>query len=449
MEKLVIIGAGESGVGAAILGKQKGYRVFVSDNGKISEKHKQELLKNRIKFEENRHTVDKVLRANTIIKSPGISDKILLIQKIRQNNIPIISEIEFASRFTDATIIGITGTNGKTTTAILTHEILKKAEFNVCLAGNIGNSFAKQVAKNNYEVYVLELSSFQLNGIKNFNSHIAIITNIAPDHLDRYDYDFSKYIDSKFKITKNQKYSDYLIYDADNLPIQNWLKNNKAKAKLIPFSIEKKLQFGATLRNNKIVINLKKKFNMPISSLSIKGKHNVKNAMASTMAVRLLKAKKDFIKESLENFEGVEHRLEKVAKINSVEYINDSKATNINATFYALECMDKPTIWIAGGVDKGNDYTNLLPLVREKVKAIVCLGIDNEKIKKIFSNVVSTIVETAAADEAVKLSHKLSEEGDTILLSPACASFDLFEDYRDRGHQFKKAVYNCNKVISD
>jgi UDP-N-acetylmuramoylalanine--D-glutamate ligase len=441
MERLVILGGGESGVGTAILGKQKGYEIFVSDKGVISKKYKEVLLNNEIDFEENQHTESKILNADLVMKSPGIPDKVALVQKLIKKSIPVISEIEFAAQFTKATIIGITGSNGKTTTTLLVHHILKNAGLSVGIAGNIGDSFAQQVAEETYENYVLELSSFQLDGIENFNSHIAILTNITPDHLGRYEYDFNKYIASKFRITKNQKETDYLIYDADDEAINNWLKENKTSAKLVPFSLEKELEYGAYIKDNNIIININKdKINMPISTLSIKGKHNTKNALAATMAAQLLKIRKQNIKESLENFEGAEHRLENVAKVYGVEYINDSKATNVNATFYALECMDKTTVWIVGGVDKGNDYNDLLPLVREKVKAIVCLGLDNDKIKNMFGNVVDIIVETAGAEEAVKVSHKLAERGEVVLLSPACASFDLFDNYEDRGRQFKKAV---------
>jgi UDP-N-acetylmuramoylalanine--D-glutamate ligase len=438
---LVILGAGESGVGTALLGKQKGYKVFVSDKGEILKKYKEVLVQNEIDFEENQHTESKILNADLVMKSPGISGKIALVQKLIKNTIPVISEIEFAAQYTKATIIGITGSNGKTTTTLLIHHILKNAGLNVGVAGNIGDSFAQQVAEKSYTNYVLELSSFQLDGIVNFNSHIAILTNITPDHLDRYEYDFNKYIASKFRITKNQTASDYLIYDADDTAINNWLKENKTQAKLVPFSIEKELEYGAYIKDHHIIININKdKIKMPISTLSIKGKHNIKNSMAATMAAELLSIRKEFIKESLSSFEGAEHRLEEVAKINGIEYINDSKATNVNATFYALECMDKTTVWIVGGVDKGNDYNDLLPLVREKVKAIVCLGLDNDKIKQTFGNVVDIIVETAGAEEAVKVSHKLAESGEAVLLSPACASFDLFKNYEDRGLQFKKAV---------
>lgn len=443
MKRLVVLGGGESGVGTAILGKQKGYDVFVSDKGEIAKKYKEVLLHNNIDFEDKNHTESKIINADIVMKSPGIPDKVPLVKMLAQKGIPVISEIEFAGQFTNATIVGITGSNGKTTTTMLTHHILKNAGLNVGMGGNIGKSFAQLVSENEFENYVLELSSFQLDGVENFNSHIAILTNISPDHLDRYDYDYSKYIASKFRITKNQTANDYLIYDADNEEINNWLKNNKTKATLVPFSIEKELEFGAFLKNNTITINIQTEtVTMPLSSLSLKGKHNTKNAMAATMAAQLLKVRKEFIKESLENFEGAEHRLEFVAKINDVEYINDSKATNVNATFYALECMDKSTIWIVGGVDKGNDYTDLLPLVREKVRAIVCLGVDNEKIKNTFGSVVENIIETAGAEEAVKVSRKLSEKGDVVLLSPACASFDLFENYEDRGRQFKNAVKN-------
>lgn len=443
MKRLVVLGGGESGVGTAILGKQKGYDVFVSDKGEIAKKYKEVLLHNNIDFEDKNHTESKIINADIVMKSPGIPDKVPFVKMLAQKGIPVISEIEFAGQFTNATIVGITGSNGKTTTTMLTHHILKNAGLNVGMGGNIGKSFAQLVSENEFENYVLELSSFQLDGVDKFNSHIAILTNISPDHLDRYDYDYSKYIASKFRITKNQTANDYLIYDADNEEINNWLTNNKTKATLVPFSIEKELEFGAFLKNNTITINIQTEtVTMPLSSLSLKGKHNTKNAMAATMAAQLLKVRKEFIKESLENFEGAEHRLEFVAKINDVEYINDSKATNVNATFYALECMDKSTIWIVGGVDKGNDYTDLLPLVREKVRAIVCLGVDNEKIKNTFGSVVENIIETAGAEEAVKVSRKLSEKGDVVLLSPACASFDLFENYEDRGRQFKNAVKN-------
>ena len=439
--RLVVLGAGESGVGTAILGKQKGYDVFVSDQGIIAEKYKEVLLKNDILFEEGKHTESKILAADLVMKSPGIPEKVPLVKQLKSNGIPVISEIEFASKYTDAVIVGITGSNGKTTTTMLVNHILKKANLNVGMGGNIGDSFAQQVAENKYDIQVLELSSFQLDGIVDFAPHIAIITNITPDHLDRYDYKFENYIHSKFRITENQTENDFLIYDFDDAVIAKWLKNNKTKATLLPFSIEKELEQGVYLKNDNIIINYKKEETlMNISTLALKGKHNTKNAMAASMATSLLKVRKDTIRESLEDFEGAEHRLEMVLKINGVQYINDSKATNVNATFYALDCVKAPIVWIVGGVDKGNDYLDLMPMVREKVKAIICLGLDNQKIIQTFNNVVDLIVETAGAEEAVKVAYKIAEKGDTVLLSPACASFDLFENYEDRGNKFKEAV---------
>ncbi|WP_422090318.1 UDP-N-acetylmuramoyl-L-alanine--D-glutamate ligase [Tenacibaculum ovolyticum] len=441
MKRLVVLGGGESGIGAALLGKQKGFDVFVSDKGSVSDKYKKILVDNSIDFEENQHTENKIFNANVVVKSPGIPDKVALIQQLNLKGISVISEIEFASEFTNATVVGVTGSNGKTTTTMLLGHVLKKAGLEIGVGGNIGDSFAKQVAEQNHKEYVLELSSFQLDGIVDFKPHIAIITNISPDHLDRYDYDYDKYINSKFRITKNQTESDFLIYDADDEAMRDWLSKNKINAKKIPFSIEKELKYGVFLRQDKIIMKLKTEdILMNVSELTLEGKHNTKNAMAVAMAARLLKVRKETIAESLSDFEGVEHRLENVQKINGVQFINDSKATNVNAVFYALECMDSPTVWIVGGVDKGNDYTDLLPLVREKVKAIVCLGLDNQKIIETFGNVVDVLVETAGAEEAVKVANKVAKSGDVVLLSPACASFDLFESYEDRGDKFKEAV---------
>ena len=441
LKQLVILGAGESGVGTAILGKQKGYNVFVSDKGTIAEKYKKVLLNNDISFEEGNHSESKIFEADLVMKSPGIPDKIQLIKELKQKGIPVISEIEFASKYTNKVIVGITGSNGKTTTTMLVNHILKKAGLNVSMGGNIGESFALQVAEEKSDIYVLELSSFQLDGIETFAPHIAIITNITPDHLDRYDYKFENYINSKFRVTENQTEDDFLIYDFDDAVISNWLKNNKVKATLLPFSIERELKKGVYLKDEQIIMNYKTEQKiMGISTLALKGKHNTKNAMAAAMTASLLKVRKDTIRESLEDFEGAEHRLENVLKINGVQYINDSKATNVNATFYALDCMQSPTVWIVGGVDKGNDYLDLMPLVREKVKAIICLGVDNLKIVNTFYNVVDLIVETAGAEEAVKVAYKIAEKGDVVLLSPACASFDLFENYEDRGNKFKQAV---------
>lgn len=441
MKRLVILGGGESGVGTAILGKKKGYEVFVSDKGSIAKKYKEVLLHHEINFEEQQHTESLILNADVVMKSPGIPEKVTIVQKLIEKNISVISEIEFASQYTDAMLIGITGSNGKTTTTMLTHHLMKQAEMNVGIAGNIGDSFAQQIAEETYESYVLELSSFQLDGIKEFKPHIAMITNITPDHLDRYEYDFKKYVASKFRVTKNQTKDDFLIYDADDKAIEEGLKEHPTNAKLVPFSIERELEYGAFLKEDKIITKLNtEEFRMSISKLTLQGKHNVKNTMASALASQLLNVRSQSIKESLANFEGVEHRLENVQKVNGVQFINDSKATNVNATFYALECMEDPTVWIVGGVDKGNDYEDLLPLVREKVKAIVCLGEDNEKLKAVFSNVVELMIETAGAEEAVKVAYKIAQRGDAVLLSPACASFDLFENYEDRGRQFKKAV---------
>ena len=441
MKKLVILGGGESGVGAAILGKQKGYEVFVSDSGSIAKKYKKVLLHHEINFEEHQHSEPIVLNADLVVKSPGIPNNVAIVKDLTSKKVSVISEIEFASYYTKATIIGVTGSNGKTTTSLITNHLLKSANINVGIAGNIGNSFAQQVSEQNFDSFVIELSSFQLDGIINFRPHIAIITNITPDHLDRYDYDFNNYVASKFRITKNQTKDDFLIYDVDDRTINKWIKNHKIKAQLIPFSIQKEVNNGAFLKEDTIVIKLnKEEFSMSISNLKLQGKHNVKNTMAGALATQLLNVRSQSIKDSLANFEGAEHRLENVQKVNGVQFINDSKATNVNATFYALECMEQSTVWIVGGVDKGNDYEDLLPLVREKVKAIVCLGEDNEKLKAIFYNVVDLMIETAGAEEAVKVAYKLSQPGDTVLLSPACASFDLFENYEDRGRQFKSAV---------
>lgn len=442
--RLVVLGGGESGVGTAILGKKKGYDVFVSDFGKIKENYKEVLTINGIAWEDEKHTEDLILNADVVMKSPGIPEKAPIVKKLIEKGIPVISEIEFAIQFTDATTVGITGSNGKTTTTLLTYHLLKQGGLNVGLAGNIGKSFAWQVAENKFDIYVLELSSFQLDGIINYKPHVAILTNISPDHLDRYNYDYSLYINSKFRITKNQTEADYLIYDNEDEAIQNWLKNNKIKANKVPFSLtEKPENDGGFIKDNNINSTIKNElFTMPINELALEGKHNIKNAMAATAVAQLLNIRKQTIRESLTNFQGVEHRLEKVLKIQGVQYINDSKATNVNSVFYALDSMTTPTVWIVGGVDKGNDYDELMPLVREKVKAIVCLGVDNTKISNAFNNVVDVMVETTSMSEAVQLAQRLAEKGDSVLLSPACASFDLFENYEDRGKQFKQAVHN-------
>jgi UDP-N-acetylmuramoylalanine--D-glutamate ligase len=443
MKRLVILGGGESGVGTAILGKKKGYDVFVSDFGKIKENYKEVLTINEIAWEEEKHTESLVLNAGLVMKSPGIPEKSPIVKKLLEKGVPVISEIEFAAQYTDATMIGITGSNGKTTTTMLTYHLLKSAGLNVGLGGNIGKSFAWQVAENQFDVYVLELSSFQLDGIVNYRPHIAVITNISPDHLDRYNYNYNEYIDSKFRITKNQQESDFLIYDDDDEAISEWLSKNKTKPNKIPFSISKQLETGASIKDKTMKINIKEEeFTMDTNFLALEGKHNMKNAMAAASVAQLMKIRKETIRESLSNFQGVEHRLEKVLKIQNVQYINDSKATNVNATFFALDSMTVPTVWIVGGVDKGNDYADLMPLVREKVKAIVCLGVDNKKIIDAFGNVVDMMVEVDSMTDAVRTSQRLAEKGDAVLLSPACASFDLFENYEDRGKQFKQAVQN-------
>ena len=443
MQRLVILGGGESGVGTAILGKKKGYDVFVSDYGKIKDNYKEVLTINGIKWEEETHTEHKILNADIVMKSPGIPDKSGIVKKIKEKNIQIVSEIEFAASFTKAITIGITGSNGKTTTTMLTYHLLKSAGLNVGLGGNIGKSFAWQVAEDRYDYYVLELSSFQLDGIFDYKPHIAVLTNISPDHLDRYDYKYENYIASKFRITMNQTQSDYFIYDADDEAIAEWLKNNKTKAQLIPFSLSKTFEKGAFLKDNKMEVNInEEEFIMETEYIALEGKHNLKNAMAATSVAKLMQIRKETIRESLSNFQGVEHRLEKVLKIQNVQYINDSKATNVNATFFALDSMNTPTVWIVGGVDKGNDYTELMSLVNEKVKAIICLGVDNKKIIDAFGNIVDVMIEVDSMNDAVKMAQRLSEKGDTVLLSPACASFDLFENYEDRGRQFKQAVQN-------
>lgn len=441
--RLVVLGGGESGVGTAILGKRKGYEVFVTDFGKIKENYRQVLIDNEIAWEDEKHTEDLILNADVVMKSPGIPEKAAIVKKLIEKGIPVISEIEFAAPFTEAITIGITGSNGKTTTTMLTYHLLHSAGLNVGLGGNIGKSFAWQVAENKFDSYVLELSSFQLDGIINYKPHIAIITNISPDHLDRYEYNYQNYIDSKFRITMNQTEEDYLIYDADDEAIAEWLKNNKTKAKLIPFSLTKTFNEGAYIKENTMEVNInQEEFKMETEYIALEGKHNMKNAMAATSVAKLMQIRNATIRESLSNFQGVEHRLEKVLKIQNVQYINDSKATNVNATFFALDSMNTPTVWIVGGVDKGNDYNELMSMVREKVKAIICLGVDNRKIIDVFGNVVDIMVEVTNMNDAVRMAQRISEKGDTVLLSPACASFDLFENYEDRGRQFKQAVHN-------
>jgi UDP-N-acetylmuramoylalanine--D-glutamate ligase len=442
-KRLVILGSGESGVGSAVLGKKQGYEVFVSDKGIIAEKYREALQKEEINFEEGKHTEEKVLAADEVIKSPGIPDKIELVQKLRKKGVPVISEIEFAGRFTNAKKICITGSNGKTTTTLLTYHMLKKAGYNVGLGGNVGKSFALQVAREKFDYYVLELSSFQLDGMFDFRADVAVLLNITPDHLDRYDYDFSKYAASKFRITRNQDRARHFVYNADDQVMADYMNKHIIHATSIPFSIKKHIEGdGAYLNENKLTLNYKnqKPLIMTIEQLSLQGRHNVYNSMAASMAARIVDVRKEIIRESLQDFQNIEHRLEFVASINGIEFINDSKATNVNSTWYALESMEKPVVWICGGQDKGNNYDELTELVKQRVKAIVCLGKDNSRIIAAFKDHVETIVETDTAADAVAASYKIGKKGDVVLLSPACASFDLFQNYEDRGMQFKAAV---------
>ncbi len=435
-----ILGAGESGVGAAILAKKEGWNVFVSDFGSIKQEYKDELDLNELKWEENQHSEDIILKSDLVIKSPGIPDKAPLIKKLKEKGTKIISEIEFGGYYLKAKTICITGSNGKTTTTMLTYHILRKAGINVGLAGNVGKSFAKQIATEEFDWYVLELSSFQLDDMFEFRADIAMILNITPDHLDRYDYQMQNYVDSKFRVLQNQTSTDWFIYNNEDPIILKEISQRDVKAKIAPFSLVKEMEFGASTIEELFTININEKLIMSIHDLALKGKHNAQNSMASGIAARLLDIRSSVIRESLEDFVNVEHRLEFVAKVHGIEFINDSKATNINSTWFALETMEKPTVWIVGGVDKGNDYSELLDLVKTKVKAIICLGLDNQKIIDTFSGSVETIVEAKSAMEAVAYGYRLASKDETVLLSPACASFDLFENYEHRGDLFKEAV---------
>ena len=437
----VVLGAGESGTGTAVLAKKKGYDVFVSDQGKIKQKYKDVLLHFDIQWEEEKHSTDKILTAVEVMKSPGIPDKAELVKKLNKKGIPVISEIEFAVRYTNAKLIGISGSNGKTTTTLLIYHILKKAGLNVGLAGNVGKSFAMQVAENNYNYYVLELSSFQLDGMFNTKLNTAILLNITPDHLDRYDNEMQNYVDSKMKIVNNQTEKDVFIYNWDDEIIRKEIKKRNVKSIMIPFSLNSEFKEGAFFKEKKIVFNINKtNFDMSIEELALQGKHNLANSMAAGIAARVEDLRKDVIRESLSDFKNVEHRMEFVAKIHDVIYVNDSKATNVNSTWFAIECTHTPVILILGGKDKGNDYTMLFDLVKDKVKLIICLGKDNAKIHSAFAHLNKEMIDVKSAEEAVAVSYHKAENGDTVLLSPACASFDLFENYEDRGHKFKQAV---------
>jgi len=442
-KKIVILGAGESGTGSAVLAQKHDFEVFVSDKGQIKEEYREILHKYKIKYEEGNHNEDIILAADEVIKSPGIAENAPLIAKIREKGIPVISEIEFAGRYAGGVKICITGSNGKTTVTNLIYHILKKAGKNVAMTGNVGNSFAMAVAEGSYDYYVIELSSFQLDGMYEFRSDIAVLMNITPDHLDRYGYKLQNYIDSKFRITQNQRRADFLIFwDGDPI-IKAELSKKKYGMTLLPFSDEISEGMAAYIKNDELIIDYPNKSNiMTIHELALKGRHNTYNSMAAAIAGKVLNIRKEVIRESLADFQGVEHRLEPVITVSGINFINDSKATNVNSTWYAIECMENNIVWIVGGIDKGNDYSELFPVVIKKVKAIVCLGKDNRKIVEAFKDKIVTIVETTSMEEAVRSAYYLAKKGETVLLSPACASFDLFKNYEDRGRQFKEAVRN-------
>lgn len=439
--KIIILGGGESGVGAALLAKKKGMEVFLSDKGSIKDSYKKQLEDAEIEFEEGSHDEERILSADWVIKSPGIPKKADLIKKIKEKGIRLSSEIEFASEFTDAKIIAITGSNGKTTTTSLIYHILKNARFNVGLGGNIGKSFAKQVAEEQYDYFVLEISSFQLDDIQNFRPYISLLLNLSPDHLDQYNYNYEEYTLAKFNIAKNQQNNDFFICNKDDEMSQKLLSRVDINAKKLLFSLNEGLEEGGFATNDHIFVKLEgRTFSMPIGEMSLVGKHNVANCLAASITAKLLNISDNSLVESLKTFQSVEHRLEQFAEIDGVKYINDSKATNVNATYYALESMKTPTIWIVGGVDKGNDYTEIEELVKEKVKAIVCLGVDNKKIIDFFGANKELIYDTSNLEECVKIAKNIAHKGDTVLLSPCCASFDLFKSYEDRGKKFKQAV---------
>ncbi len=442
-KSVAILGGGESGVGAAILAQKKGYEVFLSDLGKIKSKYKNVLSNYEIDFEEEKHSVERILNVGLVVKSPGIPETAPLIIQLKEKGIPVISEIEFGGKYSSAKTICITGSNGKTTTTLLLYHILKSAGLNVGLAGNVGKSFAWQVAVENFDFYVIELSSFQLDGMYDFRADVSVLMNITPDHLDRYGYDMQNYTNSKFRVIQNQTKSDYFIFSGDDEVIQNEIKKRKIEPALISFSLNKPAEIGAGIIENQIIININKnQFSMSILDLSLHGKHNTYNSMAAGIASMLFEIRDDQLRESLSDFTGVEHRLERFLKVHGIEFNNDSKATNVNSTWYALESVHKPIVWIVGGIDKGNDYSMLERLAKDKVKAIVCLGKNNKKIHDSFEGVVKNIVDASNMEEAVKAAYYLARNGDTVLLSPACASFDLFDNYEDRGIQFKKQVRN-------
>ena len=440
-KRIVILGAAESGIGAAILARKQGFDVFVSDLGTIKEKYKTELIERGFDYEEGRHSEEKILNADLVVKSPGIPDKAPMIVMLKEKGTPVISEIEFAERYTSAKKVCVTGSNGKTTTTLLIYHLFQKAGLNVGLGGNVGQSMARQVAENDFDYYVLELSSFQLDGMFDFKADIAILLNITPDHLDRYEYKFQNYIDSKFRITQNQTTQDVFIYCTDDPVINHEMNKRKLLAKCIPFGLGIPPAEGAGIIENKLIINWEQNiFTMSILDIALQGSHNTYNSMAAGISGMVVNIRNEKIRESMADFKGVEHRLERFLKVHGIEFINDSKATNINSTWYALESMTQKTVWIVGGIDKGNDYSELYELVKAKVKAIVCLGLDNSKILEAFRNLGIDMVETQSMEDAVRSAYYLAKKGETVLLSPACASFDLFENYEDRGHQFKHAV---------
>lgn len=444
--KIVVLGGGESGCGAAYLAKKKGLEVFLSDKGAIKENYKKFLTENEIDFEEENHDEERILKADWIVKSPGIPKKADIIHKIHMKGIRISSEIEFASEFTNAKIIAITGSNGKTTTTSLIYYILKNDGMNVGLGGNIGYSFAKQVADENHEYYVLEVSSFQLDDIQNFRPYISLLLNLSKDHLDQYNYNYEEYALAKFRITENQENDNFFIYNKDDEMSKSILEKFEVKAKMIPFSTNEKMTEGGFIDDEQLIVKLKDKFSMKLDELSLMGNHNVANSLAASIAGKILEINNESIRNSLMTFQAVEHRLEFVSEIDGVKFINDSKATNVNATYYALESMKAPTVWIVGGQDKGNDYSEIEDLVKRKVKAIVCLGIDNQKIIDFFKEKKEFIYDTSSMAEAIEISKSLAKKGDTVLLSPCCASFDLFKSYEDRGRQFKEQVLKANSL---
>ena len=439
---IIVLGAGESGVGAAVLARKQGFEVLVSDNNTIKDKYKDVLSQFDIEFEEGKHTESRILQADELIKSPGIPEHVPIVKQAKEAGIPVISEIEFAARYTKAKLICITGSNGKTTTALLTHHILKKAGLDAVVAGNVGRSFAMEVALQDHEYFVLEISSFQLDGMYDFKANIAVLMNITPDHLDRYKGSFEAYARSKFRIVRNMSKDGAFIYCQDDPVIMRMISKDKLLPRLIPFTINDIVNGdGAYIKDKNIIINIQSnKQIMTLESLALQGKHNIYNSMAASITGRLIDIRKPNIQDSLSDFQNIEHRLENVAVIHGIEFINDSKATNVNSAWYALENMQKGVVWIAGGIDKGNDYEMLREMVETKVKAIVCLGKNNDHLIEAFSDIVENIIETQSMNVAVQTAVYLSSKGDTILLSPACASFDLFENFEDRGNQFKEAV---------